>query len=368
MDTKIQKYYLGCVPDEVDERDNEYAFEKMTGKAKAVRPSFKDGYDAIEANKVPLDDDPQGNSYGCVAHGGTDDVETTYFIAAGRKIHLSRRDAYSQIFLAGGGASPRDFYKLANKKGICEDNFLPTYQQNEELSENWLRYRKDATEENIKNAEKYKIGAYRAIQSLDIEVMAQAIFENYGCGGGYMPCDGSMGHFIFPIGYGIKKDCYALKYKDSYSPFYKWIVLKNNKYYLDSPFGLQVKLFSFWTCEPNKDWQLQNMKERIIIIEGLLKGQQFSLYPNNDIRKIPDEETLHFLIKEGVLSDNMIEVKDIGGYNLLKDDYPSIVICNKLKELMPLLLDAFESITNSKDMGNNIDKTWWENIKNLFDK
>jgi hypothetical protein len=33
-------------------------------------------------------------------------------------ISLSIRDAYSQIFLSGGGAYPRDFYKLSNKNGL----------------------------------------------------------------------------------------------------------------------------------------------------------------------------------------------------------------------------------------------------------
>jgi len=237
---------LGCLPDQPDKRD--FIYEEVMGAPPPEMPSFEKGFD-VEEKYTKLRDDLQGHTLGCVTFGGTNDVEMSIFVATQKMIQLSQRDAYSQIWIKPNGASsPRDFYKLANQKGICEDDFLPT-NPGLDLTEEWLRSRQGESPESIANALKWRIGPYYSITSLDIQVIAQAIFSNWGCGGAYWPYSSQMGHFIFPKGYGMYQGNKALKYKDSYPPVDKWIYFKDNKYYLSYPAGVQVNLGSFWTFQ-----------------------------------------------------------------------------------------------------------------------
>jgi len=116
------------------------------------------------------------------------------------------------------------------------------------------------TQECEKNASRLKIRAYRSIQSLDFNVIAQAIFENGGVGGGYRAYGANMGHFIFFKGYGIHNGYRGLRYKDSIPPFEKWIIQYKGRFYLGSPRGRQVQLFSVWTAEAG-DWVKKNVEK-----------------------------------------------------------------------------------------------------------
>jgi len=221
------------------------------GAAPADMPSREVGFDA-EEKYGKLRNDHQGYSSGCVSFGSTNDVEMTILKALKKAVNLSQRFIYSQIALSGGGASPRDAYKLMNKIGVCEEQYMP-------VSYGWTLTEakmKDSTGlgEGTKNASAWRIGAYRAIDSLDMDVLAQAIFENGGCGGGFRPVSGQMGHFIFLKGYGMHNGCKGLKYKDSYDPFEKWII-KTDKFYLDHiSSDKEVQLFSIWTAEAG-NWE-----------------------------------------------------------------------------------------------------------------
>lgn len=236
--------FLGAVQDKFDERD--FSFGAVVVPVEI--PSWETGFDC-EDKFGKLRDDAQFSTYGCVSFGGTNDLEETY-LANGVPIQLSQRDAYSQIFLGGGGAQPRDFYKLVNKQGICEDSFLPTY-MNGQLTETSLRYRGDITPEAIKNALEHKIDSYYSIEPNDWDLVRQAIFQNAGCGSGFRGVNASMGHFIFLSGWQMSGKYKALRYKDSYSPFKKIIIEKNGKYYLENENGAEVILFSIWTAIRN---------------------------------------------------------------------------------------------------------------------
>lgn len=252
---------LGAIPDIPDRRD--FLYEDIMGGRPVGMPSFEKGYDAEEAIGQ-LKDDHQDNSLRCVSQGGTNDVELSILATTQRHISLSIRDGYSQIYAPNGGASPRDFYKLAKNKGICEESFCPSYPADgSKVSETWTRKRGDITPERIENALQWRIGAYRSIYSLDLEVMAQAIFENNGCGGAYKPLNSRMGHMIFFKGYGIHKGYYGLKYRDSYSPYQKWIIKHKGRFYYASttnPLAFQIQLFSIWTAEAG-NWIKKKMEK-----------------------------------------------------------------------------------------------------------
>jgi len=222
-------------------------------------PSFKEGYD-VEERFGALPDNSQGSAYDCVAEGGTEDLNMTIkvFCLSVRKddwVFLSPRDAYSQIYIKpNGAASPRDFYKLANKVGVCEDRFLPTRPNGQPLTETFARKRDDL----LPNPIYWKIRSYYSISSTNIQAITQAIFSNHGCGGAYFPTGGAMGHFIFFRGYGMHNGRMALKYRDTYEPFTKWIYLKDNNYYLQD--GTAIDLAGIWTCEAG-DWKPYQKKE-----------------------------------------------------------------------------------------------------------
>jgi len=245
---------LGAKIDEFDVRDLQFA--EVAGAPPADMPDYNVGYDCEE--KVgKLRDDAQGSSWSCVAHGGTNDIEMSILATTGKNVQLSQRDAYSQIYLSGGGAAPRDFYKLAQKSGICEDEYLLTRPNGNTLTEAYARTRNDATDYSRQNALKWRIGNYYSVNYSDMDLLAQAIYQNNGCGSGYKPLNGSMGHFVFFKGYGIHNGLRGIRYKDSYYPYDKWIVKSGNNFYLDSTKGTQVSLFSSWTFDANSAWTEQ---------------------------------------------------------------------------------------------------------------
>lgn len=237
---------LGCIPDKPDSRD--FPFEYFGAKI----PSWEEGYD-VEKSVFQLRDEHQDDSFRCVSEGITNDVEMTIKVATGHEVQLSQVDVYSQIFQGSGGSSPRDGYKLAQQKGICEEKFLPAYPDSGRVSEAFSRDRSGATQEGRENALNWRIGPYRSIGPEKWDVMMEAMNVNNGCGGGYAPVSGQMGHFIFFRGYGIKDGFRALKYRDSYQPCEKWLINRNGKIFNQA--GQEVYLFSIWTCEPNEWWK-----------------------------------------------------------------------------------------------------------------
>lgn len=261
---KKEKVLWGALLDPIDNRDLVYE-DFIAGKARPEgMPTFEVGYD-VEEVKGKLRDEHQDHSYRCVSEGGTADMEMDILARTKKQINLSQRDAYSQIYGPNGGANPRDFYKLARKKGICEDKFCPSYPADgSKVTEKWTRQRGNITQERLDNALEWRIGPYRSIVSLNLDVMAQAIFENNGCGGAYKPINNRMGHMIFFKGYGMYKGYFGLKYRDSYNPHEKWIVKHNGKFYYAStnnPLAMQIKLYSIWTAEPGNYSKKKDMTQ-----------------------------------------------------------------------------------------------------------
>ncbi len=261
---------LGAVRDLPDERD--YQGVDVMDATPPNMPSFQQGYD-VEGVFGALPDNDQGSAYDCVCEGGTEDINMTIKVFCGENKYLSPRDAYSQIHLPNGAASPRDFYKLADKVGVCEDRFLPTRPNGQKLTEEFARKRDDL----LSGAVYWKIGAYYSISSNNIQAIVQAVFTNNGCGGAYFPQNSAMGHFIFFRGYGIFKGCQALKYRDTYEPYTKWIYLKGGNYFLQD--GTPIELAGIWTCGAG-EWTPYKKKE--ITCEMI----RYAWLKRNDLKKV----------------------------------------------------------------------------------
>ena len=250
---KIIPRNLGCLRDTKDVRDRQYV--DVMGAMPPDMPSFEVGYD-VEERFGALKDHPQGGAYNCVGEGSSQDINMSIKIVTGKNVVTSPRDIYSQIFLPNGGSSPREAYRLLKNIGVCEDRFLPTRPDGQYLTEQFARKRDDLLAKPVY----WKIDSYYSILSNNIAALTQAIFTNNGCGGAYFPRNGQMGHFIFFRGYGIRNGRYALKYRDSYEPFAKWICRDgNNNYYLQD--GTPIDLAGIWTAFPHKDWPIYKKKE-----------------------------------------------------------------------------------------------------------
>ena len=322
---------FGCRPDPEDPRD--YQFGEVAGAPPADMPSWEKGYD-VEEQFGHLRDEWQGQAYNCVGMGGTSDIEMSIHALTGRTdIELSQRDAYSQIHLEDDGASPRDLYKLANQKGICEFELMPL-NLGRDLTEAEAR-KKGQTPETIANALQWRIGNYYSINPNNWDLVKQAIFQNLGCGTGYRPYGASMGHFIFLRGYGLKNGLKALKYRDSYPPYEKWIVRdKNGRLWLDRVGGTQIEMFSVWTADPG-DWK----KKEPIITQEITNEQVRQAW-----LKRPD------LQKEFPASNKYVSIHDPN-----YDIYDWAMRYGP--EEMPEIFDSPKHITN-----------WWEQIIQWFQK
>ena len=326
----MDKIKLGFVPDKPDSRD--YQFGAVMGAPPASMPTWEKGYN-VEDDIGEIRDDAQGKSLSCVSFGSTNDIETAYRAKTGKAVNLSQRWIYSRIHLQNGGSSPREAYKLMNKEGVCEDDFMPT-NPSKSLTEAQMR----STSMNAgakENAAKYKIGSYYSISPSNWTEYIQAIYQNNGCGFGYL-LGGSMGHFVFAIGYKLINGNQALIYHDSYPPFVKHMVKKGNKFYKHET-GQEVQLYSAWTAEPNLDWLDNQIKET----------QNMSL-----VRKMGTKEV--FL----KLGNERIWVKSEEDFNLLKDNQPiSGISWDNIIDV-----DVFDSEYNGRIVGKFDLADWLKNV------
>jgi len=299
---------LGCLEDEYDPRDKKYVYGNVIG---ADKPPWNPGFDN-EVEYSPLREDHQGKSLACVSFGTTNDMEMSVKKNLKQDISFSQRFIYSQIHLSGGGASPRTAYKLLNKQGVCEDKYMPTL-VGHNLEETQI-IDKIGLDEAQKHALQWRIGTYRSIAPTNVEALAQAIYENGGCGGGYKSFGVTMGHFVFFPAYGYHKGYMGFKFHDSYAPHDKWIIFNNGKFYLDNIQGHQVQLFSMWTAEPGDNWkniikETSNMNltrkrgtEEVFLNIG---GERVWIKSAEDFNKLKESQPI-----EGVEWKNIVDVDE----------------------------------------------------------
>jgi len=91
----------------------------------------------------------------------------------------SAKDIYSQIYYPQGGVAPRDLVAFLTSKGVCREVIIPSYDNGKAPSENFMREKKQ-TPESKADALNAKALKYATVK-LDIDTIAQAIRDNYGC-------------------------------------------------------------------------------------------------------------------------------------------------------------------------------------------
>lgn len=173
----------GGLIDRPDNRDLDYS------EVAASLPPFdwKQGYDvereignAIGSQEFRIPSKHQGPSYSC---GGQ---AFSYYAAS--KTALIRRTIYaqqsakylySQAYAPGGGSAGRDLCNILIKQGVCREDLLPSYEDGNLPSEDFMRRSQDITASMRQDAKDEGAIAYANVP-LSIDVIAQAIAANGG--------------------------------------------------------------------------------------------------------------------------------------------------------------------------------------------
>jgi hypothetical protein len=214
----------GCIPDKIDKRDKVY--EAIAGY-NPTDVDFDTGFDIRQYIGTDIRIKNQRRTYACVGFAWSyyawvlNTVERLQ--RQGVKVdplEISAKAFYSQISLGYmKGAYLRDGAKLLVNYGALTEKEVPTYNGNS-IDEDWVINKDWKTPEKDELAKRLKAKEYRVIESsINIDVMAKAIQDNYGVVSG---CNGDnngrwrteepkapvssnvWGHALYFGAYGIK--------------------------------------------------------------------------------------------------------------------------------------------------------------------
>lgn len=185
---KINEFGLGCVPQPLDLRDKKY--EEVAAGAAPV--DWGAGFDIEKALNFELPFKNQNSSLSCVAQatsyyaGILDKVETKQYT------EVSSKAIYAQIKLPEGGAYIREGIKLVVNWGAVKENRISSYENGNPPSEVFMSDLSWKNAEVDKEAKNLQAKEYRMVGSINMEIVAQAIRDNYGTVGGlYVGNNGS---------------------------------------------------------------------------------------------------------------------------------------------------------------------------------
>lgn len=167
-DTLVENHWgHGALPMRKDRRDRKY------GKLARASVPF-DWSIGFDAEKHPSPTKNQGTSGSCGGMAGSYLEVLTRFVFSER----SARYIYSQIYYPGGGTTLRDILNLLVKKGSASEALVPSYQNGNPPSEQFMEDR-SANVAGDASASSYEASGY-AFVAPDIESYAQAIRDNGG--------------------------------------------------------------------------------------------------------------------------------------------------------------------------------------------
>ena len=348
---EYQKGYNGCPPSPPDSRDIPFGAVLQP----VFLPSWQEG-SGFKPFYSQLKVEHQGTTLSCVSQAFSKYLELLNLFDTGEVKDLSARYIYSQIYLPQGGAYIRDGAKIATKQGDCEEKLMSSYMPNgNPPSEMFMRGRLEGKQKTVKdNAYIYhsKLNYSWIADGRDFEILRQAIYQYKGFISGFN------GHCVFFVDWGQDEKGMFLIYINSYGNE----IGENGlcKYYKNNPY--QLYDIMVLVDAPNNLVDTTKMLARLIF-----GGDQF-LKKENKIYRIPDEDTLKFLVELGIIPNEMQEITSLTGFDI-QQDFPSIKVYNELKNLLPLLEDALKANRDKTEAGGEqiIDKII-NYFKNLFQK
>jgi hypothetical protein len=165
----------------------------------------------------------------------------------------------------------------------------------------------------------------------DFEILRQAIYQYKGFVSGFNA------HAVIFVDWGQDSNGKYLIYINSYGD--KWGENGLGRYYEKNPYRLYD--ICVLVDAPNTLVDKTKMKQRL-----LFKGDQY-IKNKEKIYRIPDEETLNFLVELDIIPSEMQEIVSLDGLDI-RQDFPSIKVYNEIKKLLPLLEDALKNKDESE--------------------
>jgi hypothetical protein len=153
---------LKALPDPKDTRD--FIYRKITAPV-TLPPVF-------DLEKLCTKVKDQGQRGSCVGFASVATKEQHFKARAKMAINLSEEWTYDQIMQPGGGANPRDAYKLFVEKGVCVERYL-RYRKNEQ-DETPVTF--VMTKVRVSDAAQHKSSGYARLQTL--QDMKLSLYQN----------------------------------------------------------------------------------------------------------------------------------------------------------------------------------------------
>jgi len=276
------KQFNGAVESPRDNRQIHYE-DLVFG---ALPPDMPRKYNVEEKyGKVARTD--QGSSLACVSMGGSRYKEVKDLKETKKFVQVSPRFIYSQYHLANGGMYVRDVMRCLQDNGVAEESIFSTLRASQPITENWMRYKGDLTEDVKKNAEIHKIKSYADIYTKNPELIARAIWENDGVILGIRGINASMGHLIFWAGYDL--DAKTFDILDSYPEFSKQIVYNNGKFYFC---GGEIALFDIFTAVDLPNSVIESCKDMYLLRRSPYDFKEVYALNEEVRRHISNKQTL----------------------------------------------------------------------------
>jgi hypothetical protein len=279
-------------------------------------PTWEEGFDN-ENKYIKLKREHQGSSLSCVGQGWSKYLEIINYSETGTYTDLSARDIYSQIFLQEGGAYIRDGAKIAVNIGNCEERLMPSYENGQWPSEQFMRTRPNPDYDCVSNAYVYHCLRFVymptafPLNSEDWEAMRQVIWQFKGFVSGYRR------HCMYCSAYGILGGKKAVKFVNSYGD-------GSDLWYVE---GAEYPLYdiTFLVDLPNPPVKIDML--RLIADKAQInnpEAKQYLVGKDGFYRWIYNPTLLKELHDSGVIDSSKLEWIDNFDYSKIKETWAVI--------------------------------------------
>lgn len=167
-----EQYGKGALEDSYDIRDYQYAGSSPF--------DCQAGFNVLDVVGNDLVTKDQNGSYSCGGQAWAYYGEVLETVATGTYEPRSARWIYSQTFVEGGGSSGRNNSDVVTKQGWALEKHALSYDNGKPPREAFMRLKPFLSPEAKESMEVSKALSYLQVRG-DIDVVAQAIRDNYGC-------------------------------------------------------------------------------------------------------------------------------------------------------------------------------------------